>query len=182
MFSFVLLPFFLCFLCCLLFLVCFCCFCFVCCFFVFVFCCCVGLLVVEKLFVNQMISMIMHFTLHCSTLAGWAYWLNSFMNNKWLLISAKLRPVLCLPRSLGSVGAWPSTKSPQELEVFTHKNINCWRTSMESDFPISRFPDFPYRESWTQSSFILDPRPTTLVQSFSSRHDASHTSVVLVSV
>ena len=53
---------------------------------------------------------------------------------------------------------------------------------MESDFPISRFPDFPYRESWTQSSFILDPRPTTLVQSFSSRHDASHTSVVLVSV
>ena len=48
----------------------------------FCFCCCVGLLVVEKLFVNQMISMIMHFTLHCSTLAGWAYWLNSFMNNK----------------------------------------------------------------------------------------------------
>ena len=48
---------------------------------------------------------------------------------------------------------------------------------MEPDFPMS-----PNRESWTQTSSILDPRASTLVHSLSSRHDASHTSVVLVSV
>ena len=52
--------------------------------------------------------------------------------------------------------------------------------------PISRcfrFPDVSESgESWTQTSSILDPSATTLVQSLSSRHDASHTSLVLVSV
>ena len=46
-----------------------------------------------------------------------------------------------------------------------------------------RFPDFPNRGDLDPDlSSILDLRATTLVQSFSSRHDASHTSVVLVSV